>query len=62
MALAPPEGAPVVCRHATSLAHLSQKPMLANKAIDAALKRIQGWDNTIYICRRANAGFQSACL
>jgi hypothetical protein len=36
--------------------------MLANKAIDAALKRIQGWDNTIYICRRANAGFQSACL
>jgi hypothetical protein len=36
--------------------------MLANKAIDAALTGIQGWDNATYICRRVNAGFQSACL
>jgi hypothetical protein len=36
--------------------------MLANKAIGAALKGIQAWDNTTCICRRVSGGFQSAWL
>jgi hypothetical protein len=61
-ALTPPGIALVLCRLATSPAQLSEKAMLANNAIDAVLKGIQAWDNTVYISRRGNAGSQPACL
>jgi len=58
-----PGGAWVACRRATNPAQLSLKPPAhADRAIGAALKDIQEWDNRVCICRLENAGSQSACL
>jgi len=58
-----PGSASVACRRATNPDQLSLKPpTLADKAIGAVVKDIQEWDNRVCICRRENAGSQSACL
>jgi hypothetical protein len=62
-AVTPPKEGSFFGRCATNPAQLSLKqPTLADKAIDAVLKGIQVWDNTVYICRPGDGESQPACL
>ena len=60
--LTPTGGLPVAYQRATSGCPPQTRPVLADKTIDALLKDIQEWDNTVYIYRPGSVGSLPVCL